>query len=428
MIITFFTIVILYCFYSNRRVTLGKLFLFYYFLYFVCPYILVKDLSISLESEIFLTAVLVIFFSGYIIKYKPRKSKRIGLRTNEKVVKRELKYIKVIFKISLLASIASIFIHLITNGIQLSNYFNGFYSVAHSYVKLRYSGNLIISIWTLLAFTLSYTVSFLGGFIIVQDKRSLRFLLVSLFPTILMTLLMGTKGILLSGVNLMLGGVLYSLAISNMKIRKLNLKSVVNIIPLVTLIVLVISAAFFSKGLYNYEGNPISLVLSKTISYFTSHLYAFDDWFVWYSGGKSNMNYLMESQLYGNRTFYAIYDIFGGQSSQGQIPGFIEEIHFPNGQKTNLYTVFRGLIEDFSLIGSLLFIMLLGLVSSFFDRNCRKMKLSSLFIYLLLLWFFSNLFAISAFNWKSTFSTTVAILLVFVGSKLRFKTIDNTIH
>lgn len=114
---------------------------------------------------------------------------------------------------------------------------------------------------------------------------------------------------------------------------------------------------FFSWSQYTRffdgdDGQIYQTIMNKMYSYGFSHITVFSHWF--------DDNALSLNPLYGARAFSGIFDFFG---LKVRIPGaFNDFITLSNGDNSNVTTIFRYLIEDISLPGSLLFWFLVGLV------------------------------------------------------------------
>ncbi len=94
---------------------------------------------------------------------------------------------------------------------------------------------------------------------------------------------------------------------------------------------------------------------------------AFASWF-------DNGHYLTDGPLFGHMTFGRIYELFISQlhdthaDYQGSTAYFYYEIDV-GFTSSNIFTVFRGLIDDFGMIGALAFILLLGVGGGFSYRR-----------------------------------------------------------
>ena len=79
-------------------------------------------------------------------------------------------------------------------------------------------------------------------------------------------------------------------------------------------------------------------------------------------------NYNQNSLAFGLYTFAGPVDIIG--LNDRQLGFYSEFISLPNGY-SNIYTAFRGLIQDFSITGSILICFFIGIVAQLSYRRCR---------------------------------------------------------
>jgi oligosaccharide repeat unit polymerase len=96
-------------------------------------------------------------------------------------------------------------------------------------------------------------------------------------------------------------------------------------------------------------------ISSKTTNYFIGFLPAFSEWIEEFI-----VNYGKEDLTLGAYTFAGIYELLGfGVRQQGLIQEFVSYGDSVGGT-TNIYTVFRFLIMDYGLFGSLFLTLSLG--------------------------------------------------------------------
>jgi oligosaccharide repeat unit polymerase len=80
----------------------------------------------------------------------------------------------------------------------------------------------------------------------------------------------------------------------------------------------------------------------------------------------------------GAYTFAGVFDLLG--IKQRQIGVYEEYVTLAGGESTNLYTLFRGLIQDFTLPGASLFGVLLGIVAGAAARSRSTNHLRSVLV------------------------------------------------
>ena len=114
--------------------------------------------------------------------------------------------------------------------------------------------------------------------------------------------------------------------------------------------------------------SELSLDLQRVLKYSFGSLAAFSTWF---------HEFQQDRLTFGAYTFGGIFDFLGLRHREtGLYLGFVT---LPGGEETNIYTAARGVIEDFSLPGSVLLSFGLSLVSGILlSRHRRPMYVSVL--------------------------------------------------
>jgi oligosaccharide repeat unit polymerase len=98
--------------------------------------------------------------------------------------------------------------------------------------------------------------------------------------------------------------------------------------------------------------SDITLDVQRLLKYSFGSLAAFSSWF---------HEYKADSATFGAYTFGGIFDLLGLQHREiGLYGGYIT---LPGGEETNIFTVLRGLIQDFTLDGAVFLTFLVGVIS-----------------------------------------------------------------
>jgi oligosaccharide repeat unit polymerase len=92
-------------------------------------------------------------------------------------------------------------------------------------------------------------------------------------------------------------------------------------------------------------------------------IYAFSDFFSFAVDLPSESTYKNDFGAYGAFTFASIFNMFG--IGKDFPPGMYEEsLGYNDIFETNIFTFFRGLIYDFGVFGSLIFMFIFGIFSN----------------------------------------------------------------
>ena len=135
-----------------------------------------------------------------------------------------------------------------------------------------------------------------------------------------------------------------------------------------------------SRGLN--KSNDSDFIKDKMISYFASYafgfLYSYSDWCAFELGRHSDMTYDRLSRGYG---YFTAPPIMRALGSKRVLPvGVYSEFYNEGPITSNIYTVFRGLIIDFGVVGALIFMFVLGLAfhgssMRFYEGTSRRYRL-----------------------------------------------------
>lgn len=167
---------------------------------------------------------------------------------------------------------------------------------------------------------------------------------------------------------------------------------------------IVFAVVLLSVGLEVLRAGPDSASLSLAAEKMRVVLFAspsaFSKWF------EENLD--LDEPTWGKNTFAGMFEYMGMIERQPGI--YTDRVDVSQqGESTNVFTLFRGLIEDFTLPGSLLMMFLLGIIAGF---SYRRVSLGSIAYVPILAGFYSLVFwsgVISIFN----YNTVVLTYLVF---------------
>ena len=288
--------------------------------------------------------------------------------SKEKIVK-SISYttpfiLRIFYSIMLLTFLFQI-INLYINGFSISKIIFNFLESSAEYTSKRYSEDIQLNLFSQLSYVLCYAGVALGGLIYPQLKKNkITLLLFAFVPPLFLMLTQSAKGSFFLALFLFYGGIIVNKIFKNeTKIFDTNtLKYIFKIILIILPLVII---SFITRGFD--ENSDLSFLIERLIfslsSYSFGHLYAFSDWFSFYIHQKSSINYVGEDQSYGFYTFMSIFKLFG---SQKVIPlGTYDDYYvYKELFQTNIYSAYRGVIQDFTILGSLFF----------FDESIRKGK------------------------------------------------------
>jgi len=110
----------------------------------------------------------------------------------------------------------------------------------------------------------------------------------------------------------------------------------------------------------------------------------------------------------------AIFRVFGDDR---YIPAGVYAEYFNDGAliKSNIFTIFRGLISDYTLIGSLIFLVVSGLISSYiyYILISKRKAIYAIVIYPFSIGIIYQTYLISTFMWNSVIAIILIMILYF---------------
>jgi oligosaccharide repeat unit polymerase len=184
-----------------------------------------------------------------------------------------------------------------------------------------------------------------------------------------------------------------------------SFKTIARIIFFGSIIVFILMASSFTR-LGTLDSSEFDIVQDKLSSYL-GHVPAFSNWL-------SNYNWSDLSMELGKYTFSGILDLVG--LSKREIGLYEVNYRLANGTLTNIFSIHKGLVLDFSILGSILIYFLFGLISSFFYIGVRNgnVKLAGLLSISYFIIFGSIFTSILVYNtiFLSCFMTIVAFALI----------------
>ncbi len=386
---------------------------FLWFLFLLIPLLLNFNKKINYTGAFFiLLSIWTFCSSAYFFNWKTKRTE--FMLSNKSYV-----FLKRVFLYNSLAAIGFILVDFSIQGFDLTNLFLKFFTYSNQYMSKRYSGEITTNIFASLGNICSYVIASLGGFLFAYNKSKKTFIL-AVFPSILITLLQAAKGTVLLSLFLFLGGFASNKIQLNQEKKFISKKSLTRSIPLFVVILLVLLTSIYVRGAYELNINEATIKTLNTLnSYASGHLFAFSDWFIDYIFGYSEyaMSYRKLNYDTGFLTFMSIFQAFGDAS---YVPQGVYTEYFTNGFITsNIYTIFRGLLIDFGLLGTLFFWFVLGLISNsvYYTIRFYKSNALSLALYPSLIGYYFTSFIVSLLMWKSIIASTLLLMGYYFLSK-----------
>lgn len=203
----------------------------------------------------------------------------------------------------------------------------------------------------------SYLCPLIGGYTILKykNKKNKFVSLLSLLSPFLTLIATNSKTGLLSSVFLFFAGMLVTMNEDSKKITK---KIIIwSIIVIILLLFILFVSMIFRTG--EYGDNIVEQIKIKFITYGFASFSAFDNWLI---------NSQKEPYTFGRYTFYSIFNLLGIATRKQGVYDLIGE----GVVKTNVFTMFRGNIQDFGIIGTFLLYLFFGFISAYSKNKFCK--------------------------------------------------------
>lgn len=290
---------------------------------------------------------------------------------------KNLNFFKNIYLLSLIFSFLYIVSNLYYNGVKIQdlNSLEGLFRVASKFTIDRYEENVSLPIYIKILLSFVFFSNSLGGILFGLTKQ-LKFLL-SLIPPILISLVFTEK----AGIFFCTSAWISSYFIVLIMVREnrvFSFKTFARMIFFGSIIIFILMMSSFMR-LGTLESSEFDIVQDKLSSYL-GHVPAFSNWLSTYNCSDLSMEL-------GKYTFSGILDLVG--LSKREIGLYEVNYRLANGTLTNIFSIHKGLILDFSFLGSIIIYFLFGFISTFFyigvrNRNVKLVGLLTVTFFIIL--------------------------------------------
>ncbi|OEE57330.1 hypothetical protein A1OS_21750 [Enterovibrio norvegicus] len=358
---------------------------------FVYPYVLIDILGLEWS------------YFGIISLYMITLAVQLGLFATDTNAKGEfvITQTKRIYPIIVLF-LSVIFVNITISHPNLVSIFNGIgnlFVMANENAIARYSGNLGSSLLSKVTTILSFSLAFIIGSLCANKLNNKNRLIFFVYISILIidSLIMAARaGLLLQMAALISSFVVTKYVTTGSSYFRVTTRKIMTILCCVVgVFIFFVIVQVFRGGNEEYDILGIS---SHIVTWFIGYIPAYDMWL-------KNM-YSFE-YTFGLRTFAGIADVLNINVRQG---GVYEPVTIGEGRVTNVYTAYRGLIEDFSLPGMYVILIALTMVlGGCLDLAKRKGMKIYVIICVMVLYFFLWSFVINPY----IYNTILAALLLY---------------
>lgn len=353
------------------------------------------------------------------------KNKNSNKNSREKLLF-DNNFILILFFISAFASVIFTTIETTKAGFSLHSIFTDIKQTSGQYAMLRFQGKLHYGITGILSIFFSYLTPMLGGLLLNHPSSKIRkffYLGIAFGPSVYFMVIQSTKLAMFYSIGFFIAGLLLD------KLYSKRFDLFYWAVVLKVLLFVAIALPFFiisQASRHNMTGivENTSASLTSLRSYALGATYAFSDYFSFYLGSPSQSKYINDFNSYGRYTFTSIYILF--DSSKSFPAGtYYDYYYYKDYLATNIYTIFRGLINDFGSIGTLVFMYFSGLISHFFFYRLLIKENASLSsaVFIITIVFIEGTYLASIFMARFMYLLLIAIAFIFwTNNKLLKKT------
>ena len=389
----------------------------FWFLFSIVPIVIGWRIPINPAAVLYILLFLVTF-SSTVILFPWKKAFH---RNKEKVPAADIFDSKYLFYTLIVISISITVFLVIDLRFQGLSVLSNIFGNAAQYAGLRYSGELVQNTYIKIATILSFPCVAVAGLVGTSTSNRMR-CVVSIFlgfvPSIFLIFFQGAKGSLFLSAALFFGSYLV-VKIYNGEFSVFSGKFFARAVFGMTVVVVFVIISFITRG--GGESGDFNDVLFHLkysfLSYSSGHLFAFSDWFTDRYFYVSNLDFEQERWTLGFYTFMSIFQFFGDDRF---VPLGVYDEYFDHAGMltTNIYTVFRGLISDFSLVGSFIFALVFGFLCNaiFYNLLSKRFSYFSIAFFIFSVAIFYQSYIISSLTWLSipvSFFLLVVILLLY---------------
>ena len=319
-------------------------------------------------------------------------------------------------------AMTSFLLNMRTQGFNLQDLVFQSVTTAATYRASRNEQLLNVNMFSKMEVGFAYIAVTVGGLLFATARRrsSAAVALAGSFaPALAQLLLQGAKGLMFQFISLFFAGVLVvrlfrgkTFLINSAGLRRGILIAAV-VAPLTVMSIL-------SRGLSASDRAVVTrIVKSIAASYALGHMYAFSDWVSFRLGEPSELRYPIEPTGYG---FYTFTPYFKALGSMRQTPPGTYDDYYTDGEllTTNIFTMFRGSIIDFGVVGALVYTFLTGFLAhlAFYFLLAKRRPFVSAAVYIFLLGYIYSSMMVSFVAYNVTTLSFLALTALLWGNNI----------
>ncbi|HRY32958.1 MAG TPA: O-antigen polymerase [Bacteroidales bacterium] len=370
--------------------------------------LLAPDFYFSAPALLFILGCILIFYTGFICLCPEKCHYQAHLSEKKTMAARLERSFLWFTPVALLAGFGSVYLLLRFYGIKgLPSGMDEIRQLSGLMTDERYGG-LALPRSVMLLLAIAYCGSLTGGFVFGFGRKlfTKAVSLLPFIPVLIFTLIYTARAPLLYQLVLFLSSLIVTrLALADKAPRLFTPRFVTLVLFGAGLVISLFMITQMTRMDAGFNREQLSSTFVHLRSWFFGNVSGFSVWFDQGSG--------IHAPAWGSYSIGGIYELLGLST---RIPGLydVQVSISPNDDHTNIYTLYRLLIDDFTLFGIPLIFFLSGLLSAAFYRRVvsgRWLFIPLLcIVYALLMWSFIASFL--------TYNTNILALALFMGLTL----------
>lgn len=339
-----------------------------WFLYTFIPLTFLYNVPIN-PIPIFYIAICILAFSLSALPFNWKKAFETNKqKSSEDTKKLDGKLMHYLFFISVFYAIFFTTMVVLDAGFTLTSMAQELRWVSTRFAIMRASGQINYDIYGILSVFLTYLSPILGGLVshgIPNRIKKLAFIAISFFPPLYFMVLQSAKLAIFYSAGLFIASLLLRKIQSN-NFKLFNIKIILTAIASILVLAPFLLFSFATRNDHTRLADIVNASLHSVQSYAFAQIYAFSDYFSFYLSPESSvLKYQHDLNSYGSYTFTSIYNLFGHPKSF-PMGTYYDYYYYKDLLSTNIFTIFRALINDFGPIGTIIFMFGSGLIIHFF--------------------------------------------------------------
>ncbi len=397
------------------------LFSLFWFAYLFFPLIFLFTVPVNSLAVAFIVISVILFSAtGLLFNWQPSFELNAQKADPELVFHTRLGWL--CFWLSISISTLASFGHLFAQGFGLMEFINQPIEVASKFASARYEDELVRTPFAPISLLFSNIAIMTAGLLYGSAKGKLNRIWIAFFPSLIILLTQSAKGLFFQSLFLFLGSMMVTKLYAN-KLRNFKIKGLWKWISAGTVVMALMALSFLARGFGKDDDVGLLLQTFGALfsTYFFGHVYAFSDWFTAYIGGIASQSYATETYFFGFYTLTSLVELVGYRMETP--PGVYHEYYlYKNLIDTNIYTMFRGTILDFGILGAWVFMLVNGWIVHWVYQLflMKKQPAFSLVFLIFMIEYFYISFIISLLTWSIIPFTFVLFALFIKFNHYRF--------